>query len=61
VVDLGHRETTVVTRVDGTAVWVRIPGGSGEQAFDLHPVTACFVRRGEPYWGTRLRLDDEPS
>ena len=59
VVDLGPREPAVVTQVEGTAVWVRVAGAPAEQAFDLHPVTACFVRRGDPYWGTRLRLDDD--
>jgi len=26
----------------------------GEEWFDLHRLTAKFVRRGEPYYGTRL-------
>lgn len=31
----------------------------GEEWFDLHRLTAKFVRRGEPYYGTRLVFLDE--
>jgi hypothetical protein len=58
VVDLGARAAGVVTRVEGTTVWVRVEGEAGERPFDLHPTTAYFVARGQPYWGTRLRLGD---
>jgi hypothetical protein len=56
VVHLGRREPAVVVRVEGPSVWVHVEGEKDEQRFDLHPVTAHFVRHGEPYWGTRLAL-----
>ncbi len=31
----------------------------GEDWFDLHRLTAKFVRRGEPYYGTRLVFPDD--
>ena len=58
VVDLGARQPAEVTRVEGATVWVRVGGDPAELPFDLHPTTAYFVARGQPYWGTRLRLDD---
>ena len=58
VVDLGASTPAVVTRVEGATVWVRIEGDADERPFDLHPTTANFVARGQPYWGTRLRLGD---
>jgi hypothetical protein len=56
VVNLGRRDAAWVVRAEGRSVWVRIEGDDDEQRFDLHPVTAHFVRHGEPYWGTRLAL-----
>jgi hypothetical protein len=58
IVDLGARQAAVVTRVEGRTVWVACEGEPAERPFDLHPTTACFVARGQPYWGTRLRLDE---
>jgi hypothetical protein len=58
VVDLGARSAAVVTRVEGATVWVRVEDEPDERPFDLHPTTAYFVARGQPYWGTRLRLDE---
>ncbi len=31
----------------------------GDEWFDLHRLTAKFVRRGEPYYGARLVFLDE--
>jgi hypothetical protein len=56
VVDLGARQPGEVTRVEGRTLWVRVAGDEAEQPFDLHPTTANFVARGQPYWGTRLRV-----
>jgi hypothetical protein len=56
VVSLGRRDPAYVTQVDGRSVWVRTESDDDEQRYDLHPVTAHFVRHGEPYWGTRLAL-----
>lgn len=56
VVDLGARQAAEITRIEGRTLWVRIEGEAAEQPFDLHPTTAYFVARGQPYWGTRLRL-----
>ena len=56
VVDLGARQAAEVVRVEGRTLWVRIEGDDAEHPFDLHPTTAYFVARGQPYWGTRLRL-----
>jgi hypothetical protein len=56
VIDLGARQDAEVTRVEGRTVWVRIAGDDEEHPFELHPTTANFVARGQPYWGTRLRL-----
>jgi len=56
VIDLGARQPAEVTRVEGRTVWVRAADDEEERAFDLHPTTANFVARGQPYWGTRLRL-----
>jgi hypothetical protein len=42
--------------VEGRSVWIQIEGEDEEQRFDLNLLTAHFVRRGEPYRGTRLAL-----
>ena len=56
IVDLGARQPAEVVRVEGRTLWVRAQGDDEERPFDLHPTTANFVARGQPYWGTRLRL-----
>jgi hypothetical protein len=54
-VHLAEREPAEVVRADGATVWVRDATGH-VHVFELHRLTARFVRRGEPYWGTRLAL-----
>lgn len=53
IVHLADREPAQVERVQGTTVWVSDAAGH-VHVFELHRLTARFVRRGEPYWGTRL-------
>jgi hypothetical protein len=55
IVTLASRKPAVVVSVNGPEVGV--DDGSGTPIlFELHPLTARFVRKGEPYWGTRLEL-----
>jgi hypothetical protein len=56
IVHLGAREPGVIVAVEGRAVHVAAEDGT-TTIFDLHPTTAYFVRRGDPYWGVRLQLD----
>jgi hypothetical protein len=59
VIDLAARRPAEVTRIEGRTLWVRVAGDDDdaeERPFDLHPTTANFVARGQPYWGTRLRV-----
>jgi hypothetical protein len=55
IVHLGAREPGVIVAVEGRAVHVAAENGT-TTIFDLNPVTAHFVRRGDPYWGVRLQL-----
>jgi len=53
IVHLGSEEEAVVEEVlDGGRVLV-----AGGTRFVLHPMTARFVREGDPYYGVRLVLD----
>jgi hypothetical protein len=54
-VHLAEQEPAEVVRANGATVWVRDATGH-VHVFELHRLTARFVRRGEPYWGTRLAL-----
>ena len=44
--------------VSGASVTVRVVGAEEDLVFDLNALTAHWVLRGEPYWGTRLWLRD---
>lgn len=55
IVHLAARDAAVVTAADGRSVEVMTDGGE-HHVFELNRVTANFVRRGEPYWGTRLTI-----
>jgi hypothetical protein len=50
-----HQVPAAVIAVDGASVQVEAEDGR-VLWFDLHPGTGHFVLRGDPYWGTRLRL-----
>lgn len=56
IVYLAVSEAAVVTATHGASVEVETEDGE-RHVFDLNEVTAHFVRRGEPYWGARLRID----
>jgi hypothetical protein len=52
ILQLGHEEHAVIEEVapDGSSVVV-----AGER-YELHPLTARWVRAGDPYYGRRLAL-----
>jgi len=55
VIALGHVEAAVVEEVlDGGRVLV-----VGGERYALHPLTAHWVREGDPYYGRRLSLRPE--
>jgi hypothetical protein len=57
VVDLGATTPAQVVAVDGASLTVRTDAGT-ELVFELHATTGHWVKRGDPYWGTRLRLGE---
>ncbi len=59
IVYLAVTEAAVVTATHDASVEVVTDDGE-RHMFDLNEVTAHFVRRGEPYWGARLRIHPGP-
>jgi hypothetical protein len=59
IVTLASRRPAVVASVHGPTVEVD-DGSETTIWFELHPLTGRFVRKGEPYWGTRLELLGRP-
>ena len=54
----GVTEPARVVAASGASVTVRVVGAEEDLVFDLNALTAHWVLRGEPYWGTRLWLRD---
>lgn len=55
IVYLARTEAARIVGTAGTSVTVRTAAGD-EMVFELNRLTGHWVRHGEPYWGTRLRI-----